>query len=168
MGVNTLPNFLLGSEVNPNGAWYSGAGVMPVDGSRLRALRESSHMTQQEVADAVGVTPEAIGNYEGDKREPKGDILVKLARVFGVSTDYLLGRTDVRLSGRVAENTADYGSGESAELPPDLIEAINSLPEESRRVFLRAKNLSPEGLRSVVDYIRFKLGQESEERPHSK
>lgn len=58
----------------------------------LKAARKKSGMTQQEVADAIGVVQSAYKNYEQGNREPKGDTIVKLANLFRVTTDYLLGR----------------------------------------------------------------------------
>ena len=59
-------------------------------GARLAALRRAAHLSQQALAQAVLVSPSAIGMYEQGKREPSLDRLVALAQVFGVSTDYLL------------------------------------------------------------------------------
>ncbi|MBR5429792.1 MAG: helix-turn-helix transcriptional regulator [Firmicutes bacterium] len=59
-------------------------------GARLRALRRLCGVSQKSLAEAVRVSPSAIGMYEQDRREPSLDRLVALARRFGVSTDYLL------------------------------------------------------------------------------
>ena len=58
----------------------------------LRTARKKIGMTQQEVANAIGVVQSAYKNYEQGNREPKGDTIVKLADLFHVTTDYLLGR----------------------------------------------------------------------------
>ncbi len=58
---------------------------------RLRFLRESSGMTQIELANKIGVAATTYRNYENTSREPNYDTLVKIASVLGVSTDYLLG-----------------------------------------------------------------------------
>ena len=58
----------------------------------LKNARKQCRMTQQEVADAIGVVQSAYKNYEQGNREPKGDTVVKLANLFHVTTDYLLGR----------------------------------------------------------------------------
>jgi transcriptional regulator with XRE-family HTH domain len=57
---------------------------------RLRQLRTDKHLTQWQVAERVGVTRSLISSYENDIRLPSFDILVKLAALFGVTTDYLL------------------------------------------------------------------------------
>ncbi len=60
-------------------------------GHRLRDLRKTRNLTQQQVADRVGVSKAMISSYELSTRQPSYDILVKLAALFGVSCDYLLG-----------------------------------------------------------------------------
>lgn len=67
---------------------------MKVIGNRLKEARKAKGMTQEELGNIVGVTPEAIGNYENEKREPKGVIFTKLLDALGVSADFILGRTD--------------------------------------------------------------------------
>lgn len=63
-------------------------------GQRLKTLREAKRLTQRELGDMVGVSDSAVGQWENDRREPSVRILVKLAQIFGVSVDYLLGRKD--------------------------------------------------------------------------
>lgn len=61
---------------------------------RLRELREEKKRTQKEVADAIGGTQSNYAKWENGKIQPAADMIVKLADFFGVSADYLLGRTD--------------------------------------------------------------------------
>lgn len=62
-------------------------------GDRLRELREESGMTQEELGKLLSVTKQAVYSYEKGENEPNIDALVKLGDIFGVSLDYLLGRT---------------------------------------------------------------------------
>ena len=62
----------------------------------LKAARKKSGKTQKEVADSLGVGQSTYKNYECGLREPNGDTIVALADLFGVSTDYLLGRPDAK------------------------------------------------------------------------
>ena len=59
---------------------------------KIKELRLSKKMTQQEVADKLGITRPAYTAYESGKREPDFSILQSLANIFDVTTDYLLGR----------------------------------------------------------------------------
>ena len=61
---------------------------------RLRELRVNKHLRQEQVAKIIGVTKSTISAYENDLRQPSFEILLKLANLYCVSTDYLLGRTD--------------------------------------------------------------------------
>ena len=61
----------------------------------LKAARKKSGKTQKEIADSLGVGQSTYKNYECGLREPKGDTIVALANLLGVTTDYLLGRSDV-------------------------------------------------------------------------
>lgn len=60
-------------------------------GKRLKALRQEAGLTQEQLAERVWVSKAAISNYELYERSPSPEILVKLANVFHVSVDYLLG-----------------------------------------------------------------------------
>ena len=57
---------------------------------RLKELRNNKRLTQAQVAQYVGVTRAVISAYETDIRQPSYDVLIRLAMLYGVSTDYLL------------------------------------------------------------------------------
>lgn len=58
---------------------------------RLKQERLSRGYTQKQVATALGVTYNAISQYESGTREPSIDLLIKLCKFFDVSADYLIG-----------------------------------------------------------------------------
>ncbi len=60
-------------------------------GNKLKELRTQAGLTQKQLADQIGITKSVVSFYELRERTPSPDILVKLAAVFHVSTDYLLG-----------------------------------------------------------------------------
>ena len=62
-------------------------------GNRLRALREKRKLTQKELAEKLNIPNQNISNYERDFRQPDYETLQMLADFFGVTTDYLLGRS---------------------------------------------------------------------------
>ena len=62
-------------------------------GDTLRELRLSKKLTQEETAKIIGVARGTYTHYELNKREPDNDTLLKIANLFGVTTDYLLGHT---------------------------------------------------------------------------
>ena len=65
-------------------------------GDKLKSLRVEKKLTQKQVADRIGLAISAVSSYESGTRYPSYDVLVKLARIFHVTTDYLLGMTDKR------------------------------------------------------------------------
>lgn len=70
--------------------------------ARLKQLRLEKKLTQQQAASAVGVSRSVISGYETELRLPSLDILVSLAHLYGVTTDYLLcvdNRQSIDVSG---------------------------------------------------------------------
>ena len=61
---------------------------------RLKYLREEKGVTQKEVAKSCDITTTCICNLENGLRNPTGSTIIALSDFFGVSADYLLGRTD--------------------------------------------------------------------------
>lgn len=60
-------------------------------GHKLKIARLRAGMKQQDVADRLGVTSQAISSYEAAGSNPNAQTLMKLAGIYGESTDYLLG-----------------------------------------------------------------------------
>ena len=63
--------------------------------NRVRELRRGRGWSQKQLADALGSTQQSVTDWELGKKSPKLDSLLPCADVFGVSLDYLTGRTDV-------------------------------------------------------------------------
>lgn len=61
---------------------------------KIKELRNEKKLTQQEVADYLGITRPAYTAYESGKRQPDFETLQKLATLFNVTTDFLLGRNN--------------------------------------------------------------------------
>ena len=61
---------------------------------RIKELRERSDKTQADLAKIIGVSPGTISNYENGAREPSIRIINALVECFGVSADYIMGKTD--------------------------------------------------------------------------
>ena len=73
---------------------FSDGGVKMVNfGERLHSLRTQSGMTQTELAKRLGITKSVVSYYERLERSPSPDVLIQLADIFRVTTDYLLGIT---------------------------------------------------------------------------
>ena len=61
---------------------------------RLRDLREDSDLKQKEIADYLHIKQNTYSQYENGQRQLPVDVLIKLAKYYKVSTDYILGLTD--------------------------------------------------------------------------
>lgn len=64
--------------------------------NRLKYLRTERGENLEKVAEYLNVSIQTISNYENEKRDMTPDTIIKLAEYFGVSTDYLLGKSDIR------------------------------------------------------------------------
>ena len=102
---------------------------------RFKALRLQSGLTQQELADKVGIGKMTVSQYERGVRRPDIDTLELIADFFNVSTDYLLGTSDVTL--RFVDSD-------------DLAILSSSAPERS--IIEIAKDLDDSGLDRLLQY----------------
>ena len=106
-------------------------------GIRLAEIRAQAGYSQVDLAKFINVSPSTVAMWETGKREIKASTLLKLSEVFGVSTDYLIGRNDNPLLpiNEINSNKANirfisYGN-ESDKLNEDEAEFI----KESLKVF---------------------------------
>ncbi len=60
-------------------------------GDKLKALREKAGLTQEQLAMQIGLSKSAISQYENQERIPSPIVVIKIASIFHVSTDYLFG-----------------------------------------------------------------------------
>ena len=60
----------------------------------IKELRQNRGISQVTLATALGVTKQSVSNWENDNIQPSIEMLVKIAKFFSVSTDYLLGLTE--------------------------------------------------------------------------
>ena len=100
--------------------------------SNFKQIREDNGLTQKECADKFGLTLRAWQSYEQGVSEPKYEVLCKIADEFKVSTDYLLGRTEIKaMAGTSPAEQLDVTVTEQ-----EMIERYTQLPEEWRLIFL--------------------------------
>ena len=86
-------------------------------GERIKQLRSEHQWTQEYVCEQLKISSGALSRYETGMYEPKSLELVKdFAKLFDVSTDYLLGKSDVRNPEKIKINDADvaFASGVKA------------------------------------------------------
>ncbi len=98
---------------------------------KLKELRESRHLTQTGMGARIGVTQQNISRYERDVSTMPVEILLETADYFNVTTDYLLGRSEVKrnLEGQVQVNR-------EIEEYFDLVEMYQDLDARDREIVL--------------------------------
>lgn len=61
---------------------------------RIKELRQTRSWSQVDLAKKLNVTKQTVSNWENDNIQPSVEMLVRLSKIFNVSTDYLLGLDD--------------------------------------------------------------------------
>ncbi|WP_018131374.1 helix-turn-helix domain-containing protein [Effusibacillus pohliae] len=102
---------------------------------RLSMLRGTK--TQQEVADALGISRARYAHYESGRNEPDLDTLVRLADYYHVSLDYLLGRSDI------LKEEKEYYKIRLLKEAREIAELFQQDPD-SHKFWLAYKKASPE------------------------
>ncbi|MEK5038829.1 helix-turn-helix domain-containing protein [Sporosarcina sp. FSL K6-3457] len=119
-------------------------------GKRLGHERTKRNWSQKFVAEKIGITNTVLSNYERDYRDPDTETLTKLADLYEVKVDYLLGRSSNTSSEHVNEDKAFYMGRIAAEFPDiDLM-------------FRDLESLDAEEMKEVYDYIKFKVSQKKQ------
>ena len=108
-------------------------------GQRLKEARIARHMTQEDLARAVGCTKGAIGNYETEVSSPKESILIKLMEVLHIDANYIYQDFIRHDSG---EHSDDY----------DFLEALHQNPT-LRLLFNKQKTLDETDLNAVLAVV---------------
>lgn len=73
-------------------------GILLIVGDRLRDLRKSRAYSRRELAELLQIGEANIQRYESGESDATSEIVVKIAKYFNVSTDYLLGLSDTPAS----------------------------------------------------------------------
>lgn len=97
--------------------------------TRLRECRENARLSQKYVAITLGVAAPSVANWERGKTNPTHENMVRLADLYGVTVDYLIGRAD-----------EPHGGGDSLDFA--LSGEIRDLTDDEKQ--------------DILDYIRFK------------
>lgn len=114
-------------------------------GKRIAQLRQEKELTQEGLAELLGISRPGLGLYETDKREPDYETLGKIAKYFNVSTDYLLGHTEIRKYTEINVTPKEF-------FPPDIAEEIEHYANYIR--IFKEKKYSPEEVSEIAEFIR--------------
>lgn len=96
-------------------------------GEQITQLRKQNNLSQEELAKRAKVSRTIIGNYERNANTPSIEVLIKLARVFNVSVDYIIGE------------------GQLSALDKDVLKRIEDIeeldPETKKHLFFLIDNV---------------------------
>lgn len=122
--------------------------------NRLKQCRIDAGLSQQYVAVTLGVKGPSVSNWESGKTSPTVENLVALAKLYGVSTDYLLGNDQPNNGGKDKDNSY-------------TLERLETLPEETPPGYVRGKIEFPADSMAIAalrDFIRQVIREELERK----
>ncbi len=122
-----------------------------MDYQRLRYLIKQSKSTQKEIAASLGLSQQRFNHYANGQREPDSDMLCSIADYFGVSVDYLLGRTETPAP-------EAQGGSEDREIR-EYLQLVKDDPKY-RMMFDLAKDASLEEVKATAAFLKALREQE--------
>ena len=117
-------------------------------GKKLRSLREEKRLSQVELSKKLNVTSQALSQYELGKRIPDAEMIIRIADFFDVSVDYLLDRTNERIT---VDNIKAILASD-----PAFARALDKLTtrKELQELFKVTKDLSRERVEQIIRIIK--------------
>ncbi len=119
-------------------------------GNRLKQLRNEYGILQKDLAEQLNLSQQTISLYESNKRQPDYDTLRTIAEFFNVSTDYILGITNIREPINIITDTSDeYIIEEKFKIYNTSKKRIKAL-----EILDKIYELSPESQEDVIKLIK--------------
>ena len=131
-------------------------------GDRILSLRKELNLNQKELAKKVGITEASLSRYENNLREPKAEIIARISKALGCSTDYLLRRTDIKnqvLSAECTSNKENIKYKNYKEVEKKILKKLieEGLIEENESIFEEALNQTVKyGIEAAVEILKLK------------
>ena len=111
---------------------------------RLKEIRNEYQYSQLKLSEQLGVSRSAVAMWESGSSQPDNDMLLRIADIFGVSTDYLLGKTDIK------------------KAPTQSVDAI-TFDDFTYAMHNEAKDLTPENKQKLLELAQFFKEQQQKE-----
>lgn len=99
-------------------------------GLRLKTLRESQGLTQSDLAIHLNTARSTITAYENETNEPSIDMLIKISDIFGVSLDYILGKTEQKYNVELLDKSTN-----------NLLMSVNLLDKNTKKLIMKISKL---------------------------
>lgn len=108
--------------------------MLPILSIRIKELRKERKWSQKELGEKVEVSESFISKVESGKKQPSREVTAKIAEIFNVTTDFLLGRSD------------EEDLNEMLDVKfKSMKERLSNLPESQREMIMKqAENLMAE------------------------
>lgn len=100
--------------------------------AQIKSLRKEKKISQRELAEQLNISPSTVGMYEVNQRVPDIETLKKMADYFDVSTDYLLGRTNIKHTPSATVQESPGYTRKKRHPPVILTWKTSSLPPTTR------------------------------------
>jgi transcriptional regulator with XRE-family HTH domain len=104
-------------------------------GDRILELRKQKDMSQKELSDKAQITEASLSRYENNLREPKAEIVGKIAKALDTTTDYLLGINDNPENSNISTTAMHRIDGYEENLPPEAQEELEKFKEYLRHKY---------------------------------
>lgn len=111
---------------------------------RLKEIRNECQCSQLKLSEQLGVSRSTVAMWENGSSQPDNDMLIRIADIFGVSTDYLLGKTETK------------------KAPAQSVDAI-TFDDFAYAMHNEAKDLSPENKQKLLELAQFFKEQQQKE-----
>lgn len=99
--------------------------------SILMKLRHESSLSQKKAADDLGISQALLSHYENGVREPRLEFIIRACAYYGVSTDYMLGRTDEKtFDGKIALDCSDDNQRRNADAAALIISVLSEAGDD--------------------------------------
>ncbi|WP_181438666.1 helix-turn-helix domain-containing protein [Paenibacillus sambharensis] len=114
-------------------------------GNKLKQLRREKRWTLAEVAEKLGLRGHSTySNWEYDRTQPDAEMIAKLSKVYSVSTDFLLGRTE----------DPNHNLSEDAKTIIDILNLTDEEISEQIDLVVDGEKLTQEELLRFIAYVR--------------
>lgn len=117
-------------------------------GKNIKAYRKNKGLTQEELANLLNITPQAISKWESESGLPDVSMLIPLAKILGVSTDALLGYDTLSANAEITDRVREevIGLSQDKDRPSKTLKICEYLATQT--------NLNPGNFDLISDYIR--------------
>lgn len=121
---------------------------MSILAKRLKKARDEAGLKQIDAAEKLGISNGTLSGYERDYRDPDTDVLNKMAELYGVTVDYLLGRSDDPKVNRSDKNVVKGN---------EIIDFLND-----GEVTYKGSSLSKEDKERVIEMLKIMLKKDTD------